>query len=463
LEVTRLARFVGSLVRHPARLSFLWYAAVAILGAIVLSRTACRAPDAERITYLDAAFTSTSALCVTGLTVRSTGHDFSWLGQAVILALIQIGGIGIITVTTFLTLTMGGKQTLHNRTLLANTLGAGREPDLRWVLSRVVRFTLWFELAGAVLLSARFMFDYPPLEALWQGVFHSISAFCNAGFSLNDSSLMAYQGDWWVNLTIMVLIISGGIGYPVMIDLSRHWHRPWQERWEPLMLHTKLMIIGTAALLVFGTLSVLVLESENALRGMNWPRRLLISAFQSVTCRTAGFNTVDIGSLTNATLFVSMLLMVIGAGPCSTAGGFKVSTFSVLVLRAWATFRGYSRVNFARRTLPEEMVDAAVATALVFTVVTIVGLTGILALEQSIMSHDQTQGVFLDASFEVVSALGTVGLSTGLTQQLTDFGKVIIIALMFIGRLGPITVAAVFTLARRTDAIAYACEEPLIG
>jgi trk system potassium uptake protein TrkH len=229
------------------------------------------------------------------------------------------------------------------------------------------------------------------------------------------------------------------------------------------MLHTKLMILGTIALLVLGTISVLILESENALRGMSWPRRLLIAAFQSVTCRTAGFNTIDVGTLTNATLFVSMLLMIIGAGPCSAAGGLKVSTFSVLVLRAWATFRGYSRVNFERRTLPDEMVDAAVTTALVFAVVSIVGLTGILALEQSLLSRAETKGLFLDASFEVVSALGTVGLSTGITPHLTDYGKMIIIGLMFLGRLGPITVAAVFTIARRRDPIAYASEEPLIG
>jgi trk system potassium uptake protein TrkH len=451
------------LARHPARTGLVAYAILILAGALILHQRICRAPGAAPIKPIDALFTSTSAVCVTGLTVRSTGGDFNWFGQLVVLALIQLGGIGIITVTTYITLQMGGRQDMHVRALMADTLGARGEPDLRGVIKRVVRFTLAFEFVGAVLLAIAFLFDHPPLDALWHAVFHSISAFCNAGFSLNDDSLVAYRENWLVNLTIMALIISGGIGYPVLIDVSRNWHGPWRDRWARLLLHTKLMLAGTAGLILIGTISLLAIEWDDALYQMNWPDRVLAAAFQSVTCRTAGFNTIEIRSLTNSALFVCILLMMVGAGPCSTAGGFKVSTFSVLLLRAWATIRGGTRVHIARRTLPPAVIDRAITTALLFSVVSIVGLTVFLGIEQSSAVAAGGGDQFLDAMFEVVSALGTVGLSTGLTPDLTFGGKVIIIALMFIGRLGPISVVAALSLAERPEPIAYASEEPLIG
>ncbi len=458
-----MVRLIGSLSRQPARVSFWWYASTIVFGTALLAQPFCHAAGGKTLSIIDAVFTATSALCVTGLTVCSTGHDLSLVGQLVVLALIQAGGIGIVTLTTFFTLKMGGRQTLRSRTLLAETLGAGTEPDLRWVLAHVIRFTFFFELAGAILLAARFLFDYPPAEAIWQAVFHSISAFCNAGFSLNDDSLMRYQGDWLVNPVIMVLIISGGIGYPVMIDLSRNWYGPWRERWDRLMLHTKIMLVGTAALLTIGTLAMLLLEWNNSLEGLPLHNRLLASMFQSVTCRTAGFNTVNMGSLTNATMFIFILLMMIGAGPCSTGGGFKVSTLATLVLRAWSTFWGTGRINVARRTLPEQVSARAITTVQLFAVVIVVALTCLLVVEQSEVPHSESRGLFLEAAFEVVSATGTVGLSAGMTPYLTTLGKVIIIVLMFTGRLGPITIVTVLSRAERERPIEYASEEPLIG
>jgi trk system potassium uptake protein len=460
-----LARFIGTLARYPARIAFGAYAAGVIVGAAVLLQPLCVIEDKETLTPIDAVFTATSALCVTGLTVRSTGHDFSFLGQIVILLLIQLGGIGIITVTTYVTLRLGARQSLHNRTLLAQTLGMGDEPDLRGVLRRVVRFTLLFEAAGAVLLTAQFMWSYgmESGDALWYGAFHSISAFCNAGFGLHDNSLMPYQGDWVVNLVVMALIVTGGIGYPVMIDLTRNWYGAWGDRWGRLMLHTKLMLTGTVVLIVLGTVAVLVSEWQNALRELPIAERVLAALFQSVTCRTAGFNTLDTASLRDATLFVVILLMMVGGGPCSAAGGFKVSTLAVLVLRAWTTFWGGERVLVARRTVPEAIVNRAITTAFVFAVVSIGGLICLLSLEQFRYTEAMGGELFLDAAFEVASALGTVGLSTGITPQLTALGKTIIIVLMFIGRLGPITVVAAVSLGRRQPPTAYASEEPLVG
>ncbi len=274
---------------------------------------------------------------------------------------------------------------------------------------------------------------------------------------------MAYRDDWFVNLTVMGLVIIGGIGYPVMIDLTRNWHGPWPDRWARLMLHTKLMLSGTAALIVLGTAAMLALEWRDALAGLPLSKRLLVAMFQSVTPRTAGFNTVEIGLLNDATLFVIILLMMVGAGPCSTGGGFKVSTLTVLILRAWSSFRGRARVQVARRTIPQEIIDRAVTTSLIFAVVAVLGVIGLLTSEHFNYLETVPGKLFLDASFEVVSALATVGLSTGITPHLTTAGKMIIIALMFIGRLGPITVVAAVSLGQRDQRIAYASEEPLVG
>jgi trk system potassium uptake protein TrkH len=274
---------------------------------------------------------------------------------------------------------------------------------------------------------------------------------------------MQYQDSWLINLTIMGLIISGGIGYPVIIDFQRNWYGPWRERWDRLLLHTKLMLVGTATLLFLGAASIFILEWNNFSPEMSIPDRLLVSMFQSTTCRTAGFNTLEIGRLTNATLFIFILLMMIGAGPCSTAGGFKVSTLLVLVLRGWRTFTGTSRVNIGRRTLPQEVTNRAITTALLFAVVSILALTGLLTVEQSELPHSESNDSFLDAAFEVTSALGTVGLSTGVTPTLSVFGKLIIMVLMFMGRLGPITVFVAVSRETRDQSFEYASEEPLIG
>lgn len=215
-----MLRFIRYLLDHPARVSFVWYAAAVVIGGSLLSMPVCQNPSTKPLGPVDATFTATSAVCVTGLTVVSTGNDLSWMGQIVVLVLIQLGGIGIISVTTFVTLSMGARQGLRQRSLLADTLGAGEEPDLKWVLSHVIRFTLLFEASGAILLTIRFLFNHAPGEAVWHAVFHSISAFCNAGFSLNDDSLTRYQGDPFVNVTIMVLVIVGGIERVVFPEIE---------------------------------------------------------------------------------------------------------------------------------------------------------------------------------------------------------------------------------------------------
>jgi trk system potassium uptake protein len=458
-----MVEYTGSLVQHPARVTSVWYLGLIVLGALLLRSERCHASGQDPISWLDSVFTATSAACVTGLAVRSTGNDFSWAGQFVILVLIQLGGIGIMTVTTYVTFHLGGRQSLRQRMILSETLGAGEAPDLRAVLRRVVWLTLQVEGAGIAILSLRFLWDEFSLRSVWNAVFHTVSAFNNAGFALYDDSLTRYQADWIVNLTVILLVVIGGIGYPVILDLRRHHHEPWRELWDRLTLHSKVMIVGTAILISVGTLAVLLLEWKGALAELPWPARFLAALFHSVSSRTAGFNTVDTASLTNATLFITILLMMIGAGPGSTGGGFKVTTFVLLAARAWFSFRGFSRINMFRRTVPHEVINRAVATALIFSIIAATALVILLVLEQAELPHTKSDQSFLDAAFEVVSALATVGLSTGMTGQLTDAARVLMIGLMFIGRLGPITVFAALARAQRDRKVEYVQDAPLFG
>lgn len=458
-----MAQFTGSLVNYPARASFASFFVLVALGAMVLMHPACGAAGKAPISALDALFTATSASCVTGLTVRSTGFDFSLLGQGVIVLLIQTGGVGIITLTTFITFQLGARESLRHRAVAMETLGAAAETDLRWLLGNVLLMTLLIEGMGAVLLTWRFSYDMPWPQAAWAGVFHAVSAFCNAGFSLWDENIIRYQGDLLVNLTIMSLIVLGGLGFPVLVDIRRNWRGPGRRLWDRLHLHSKIMLLGTVFLLSLGTAAFLTLEWSNTLKDLPWDRKLLVAMFQSVVPRTAGFNSVDIGQLTNATLFLIIVLMLIGAGPCSTAGGLKVSTMMVLAARAWATFRGFLRVNLFRRTIPPETMARATTTALVFIIVASVAFTGMLVQEQAALPHQQAGPIFVQAAFEVVSALGTVGLSTGITPKLSGFSQLILIATMFIGRLGPIAVFAALSRGSKAVNLEHPQEEPLIG
>lgn len=464
-----MPEFTGSLPKHPARSAIAWYLALIAAGTSILwmsfSHAPLQSPDERPVSFLDAAFTATSAVCVTGLVVRSTGHDFSFWGQLAILAMIQLGGIGIMTVTTYIMFGLGGRVDLRQKMIVTQTLGGDPRSELKRVLRNVVLATLMFESAGFVVLAVRFLFvpEYSFGEALWQALFHSVSAFCNAGFSLNDTSLEGFRGDPVVNVVVAALIVTGGIGFPVLLDVKRNWHGDWRERWERLHLHSKFMLLGTLVLLAVPAAVFLLLEWDNTLAGVPLWQRPMIAAFQSATCRTAGFNTVAISELTNASLFVIVLLMMIGAGPCSTAGGFKVSTVMVLFSYAWSAFRGRAKINVFRRTVPLETVHRAVATAAIFVVIAASALCFLLFWEQSSASHATSQGLFLDAMFEVISALGTVGLSTGMTGQLSTAGRIVVIGLMFAGRLGPISVFVALSRGERRSSIEYSPEEPLIG
>ncbi len=458
-----MVELAGPVARYPARASFAWYLGLILLGALVLWHPWCRAEGRQPISFREALFTATSATCVTGLVVRQTGSDFSLLGQVVILLLIQLGGIGIMTVTTFITFRLGGHAGLRHRALLSETFGASPSTDLRSLLHHVIGLTLCIEALGFLVLAGRNLLEMPPGEAVWHGLFHAVSAFCNAGFALPDNNLVGAQQDAVTSLTIAVLVILGGIGYPVLLDLKSLRRNGWATRWQRLHLHTKLMMLGTAALLLLGTLAFLVLEWHGALAGLPLDKKLLVAFFQAVVPRTAGFNSVEIGSLHQATLFVLILLMFVGGGPCSTAGGLKVTTLMVLVIRAWKTFWGYRRVNVFGRTIPSETIARATTTAVLFTSVVILAVLPMMVIETPGAPTGHPDRVFLDTMFEVVSALCTVGLSTGITPYLSALEQMLLVGLMFLGRLGPITVFAALSLAEHRRALEYPQEEPLLG
>lgn len=450
----------GKLEKYPARTSFYWYLGVLLLGTIALHHPWCSAHKEAPITWMDALFTATSALCVTGLSVRSTPNDFSILGQCVILALIQFGGVGIMTITSFILTQFSQQSGLREQTIVFETLGGSKKSDFKSIVRRVLILTFVLELLGALCMFPQFWTMYSLQNAIYHSVFYSVSAFCNAGFALDDNSLIGFRGDLSMNLTIMTLIITGGIGYPVLTDVVRCVRNYGWRLWPELSLHSKLMLIGSTSLILGGAVVFYLLEINGVLRDLSTREQVLAPLFHSVSCRTAGFNTVNISDLSIASLFISIALMVIGAGACSTGGGVKVSTAALLFLHAWSRFQNQKYIQLFRRTIPITAVDRAMASAMLFLVIAAAALTIILVIEQT---GKESGDVFIDFMFEVASALGTVGLSTGLTPELSSLGRLVLVVLMFLGRLGPISVFAALSRERKAPSVRFASEEPLVG
>jgi trk system potassium uptake protein TrkH len=452
---------VGSVSRYPARVSCFWYAVLILVGAAGLMHPWCRGHDAKPWSAVDALFTSTSACCVTGLSVRSTGNDLSFLGQIWLLLLIQLGGVGIMTVTTYVLFSFGSAESMRARRVISETLGAEEGAPIRKVLREVLLFTLITELTGATILFLRLSLIYPPAEALWWALFHSVSAFCNAGFGLFDDNLVRFQDDPVVIGTISSLIVLGGIGYPVVMDIRKRRKRIGKGFWRSLHLHSKVMLIGTAGALTIGFVLTILFELEGTFRELSIGQMSLRALFHSVTTRTAGFNSVAVGKLSDATLYVTIFLMAVGGGPCSTAGGFKVSNAMLLLIRSWCSLRGLRKMNVFRRTIPDDAIDRAAATMVLFIAMGSLGALSLLAFESDIGSVERRP--FLPLVFEAASAMGTVGLTMGITPFLSSYGKLTLVALMFLGRLGPISFFAALARADREQPVLYPREEPLAG
>lgn len=425
------AEVLASFFNHPSRLIFFSFASVILLGTVLLTFPGASA-HGKTISPIDALFTATSATCVTGLIVLDTPHDFSPLGQAIILGLIQVGGLGIMVLSTFATLLLGGSLGLRGERALKEVLEIQADRTAYLLTRFIVISTLSVEAVGAVLLA--FFFAGHGLEAgeaLWRGVFHSVSAFCNAGFALQSDSLVGFQHSPGVLLTVALLITLGGLGFAVMAGL---WGRLRAAPGVSFNLQVRVVLVTSALLVAAGWLLYLALEWQASLAGMGWGDKLVNGLFQSVTLRTAGFNSVSFEQLAPATALLMMLFMFVGASPGSTGGGIKTTTLAVLLAAIAALVRGTSNVT---------LFDREIARATIFRSLGIVVISSLVAFGSLFLLLIFESQPFQDLAFETVSAVGTVGLSLGATAKLSAAGKLVIIGAMFIGRIGPLTLALV--------------------
>ncbi len=427
-EVSTLRKLIGSILASPPRILVLGFAAIILLGASLLMLPFSHSQD-DAPRFIDALFTATSATCVTGLVVVDTGTYWTTAGQIIILTMIQIGGLGFMTMSTLFAIMLKRRISLKERLVLQEAFNQTSIEGIIRLVRKVVIYALSIELTGAILFTGRFMFDMPVGEAVYKGVFHAVSFFNNAGFDVMGDyrSLVDYVGDPVINVVTMLLIVLGGLGFVVLADLVEI-RNPKRK----LSLHSKVVLSMSGFLIVAGAAVILLFEFNNSrtLGSLGFGEKILAAFMQSVSPRTAGVNSVDIGALRQATQFVIVILMFIGASPGSTGGGIKTTTFTALVGAVIAMLRGKEDVVLFKSRLAQERVYKALTVTLF--------AFGLVILATMILSTTEDHG-FLMILFEVTSAFGTVGLTMGLTAQLTVAGKIIIILMMFIGRLGPLT------------------------
>ena len=421
-------KFVGQ--RSPAEMLIYGFALVILLGAMLLTLPIASA-SGQSGGFINALFTSTSAVCVTGLVVVDTGTYWSVFGKVVIIFLIQIGGLGFMSLTTMFFVLAGKRITIKDRLLIQSSVNMDS-------ISGIVKFTKYIffsavaiEVVGALLLALVFIPEYGFVRGTAYSFFHSISAFCNAGFDLfgNYSSLTKYVGNFIVNFTIAALIILGGLGFAVTSDIL------YIRKFEKMTMHAKLALTVTGALLVIGFVLFYLFEYHNPLTigKLSFPEKLLAAFFQSVTPRTAGYNTIDIAALTTPSLFLTMLLMFIGASPGSTGGGVKTTTFAIITMTVISVLYGKKDVTVFKRSILGPAIRRSISV--------IVIALGIVIFMIFVLLCTEPEASFETVVFEVLSAFGTVGLTTGLTPHLSIGGKIAISITMFVGRLGPLTVA----------------------
>lgn len=415
------------------------YAVLIVLGAGLLMLPFAHAVP---ITWSDAIFTSASAVTVTGLVVLDTGADLTFFGQFVVAFLIQMGGLGLMTFAVLILGALGLPVGITGKIYLREDLNQSSISQLSQLVLTILKVVVFCEVVGALLLCLVFVPEFGFWTGVWQAVFHSISAFNNAGFSTFSDGLVSYATNPVINIVIPMLFIVGGIGYVVLHDIFV------QKSWRAWSLHTKIMLVGTAVLIPWSVGMFAVLEWTNPGTLGQYDSalaRLTVSWFQGVTTRTAGFNTTDIGALHDSTSMMFISLMVIGGGPASTAGGIKVTTFVVMIIATVAFFRRQEQLHAFGRSIALDQVLKVMALTAISLILVFVGVFLLTA------SHD---GHFLDISFEVASAFGTVGLSRGYTGELSEFGRAVIIAIMFLGRVGPLTLGF-FLATRVTPRVRY--------
>ena len=446
---------------HPATLILASFLLAIIAGMLML-----KLPISIKTGYLpwvDALFTATSAVCVTGLVVVDTGSYFTVFGQCVILALIQIGGLGVMTISVALFRWIGRSISFRHRMVMQDLFAHTPREDIFGLVKSIVLFTLGAEVIGAVLLTIHWSRELPFLHAVYTAVFHSVSAFCNAGFALFSDSMVRYSDNLLLNTTVCSLIMVGGIGFPVLYDLQS-WFERRKEKRVRLSIQTKTVLMTTLILIASGALMFAFLERQALGNAPSLAHRILAPLFQSITCRTAGFNTVDITSLRDATLAMMIFLMFFGASPGSCGGGVKTTTLALLTAFTVSRVRRRRRVNMFKKSIPSETVTRSVSLILVS--IGIIGVVLFLILVGDFAGDPKVTGPqrsFLVYFFETVSAFGTVGLSMGITPELKTWGKCWIILMMILGRVGVLTFSYIIVGTGTTNGIEYSEENLMIG
>ena len=436
---------------NPSQVLLLGFVAIILIGTFLLMLPAASATG-RSVGFLDALFTATSATCVTGLTAVDIGSTFSRFGQVVILTLIQIGGLGFMTFAVLIFLILGRKISFQQRLYIQQSFNQQAVEGVVRLALYVALIAFSVEAVGAAVL---FLHWYPEmgLEALFFAIFHAVSAFNNAGMSLWSDSLMQFVGDPVVNLTISMLVILGGLGFIVIVDVWQH------RRWKKLSLHSKLVLLTSSGLLVAGVLLIFFIEWFNPQTNetLTLSERFWSAYFQSVTARSAGFNTLDIGAMLPTSQLLIILLMFIGASPGSTGGGIKTTTFALLYVTAYSVVRGRREVAVMQRRISQEQIFRALAMVMI-------GMTMVILVTVvlSFTERERTDN-FLEVLFEATSAFSTCGLSMGLTPELSPVGKVIITLTMVAGRVGPLTVAYALAQMQRKESYRYPEEKVLIG
>ena len=446
---------------HPATLVLASFLLAIVVGTFLLKMPI--SSTAGRLPWIDALFTSTSAVCVTGLVVVDTGSYFTAFGKGVILVLIQVGGLGVMTISVFLFQWLGRSVTFRQRMAMQDLFAHTPRQDILGLVKSILLFTLAAETIGSLLLWGHWSRELPAHGALFTAVFHAVSAFCNAGFSLYPDSMVRYRGDLLLNTTMCGLIMIGGIGFPVLFDLQSWWTNRKRQRIR-LSIQTKTVLVTTALLIASGALMFAILEGPASDGPTPFLHRLLPPIFQSVTCRTAGFNTVDIASLRDPTLALMIFLMFVGASPGSCGGGVKTTTLALLTVFTLSRVRRKKRVNLFRKSVPNDTITRSVSLVLVSVGIICIVLFLILLGEPVHASPaDCPRGLFLGYLFETVSAFGTVGLSMGVTPLLGTWGKILITLMMLVGRVGVLTFSYIIVGTAITRGVEYAEENLMVG
>jgi len=431
----------------PAQYLVFGYFIIIMLGAILLMLP-ISTTDGQGLRAVDAVFTATSATCVTGLIVVNTKEAFTHFGSTVIMLLIQIGGLGIMSMSTLFAFIIGKKISLKERLIIQEDLNQYQISGMVRLVQYLLGFTFAIEGTAAVILFFRLVEDYPTARAIYLAIFHAVSAFNNAGFDLFGNSLENFTGDITINFVIMALIILGGIGFGVMVEAYN------RVRFKKSILQTKLVLVITLALLIFGFIVFFALEYDNTLAGLPLLDKTLGAMFLSVTPRTAGFNTVPTGALKQSSLFIIIILMFIGASPGSTGGGIKTTTFGVMLVTLKNMITGKEDMEVYNRRFEKKIIYEAFTITMLAAGLVVLVTTLLLIIEDF---------QFVDVLFETVSAFGTVGLSTGITGQLSDISRVLITITMFAGRVGPLTLALAFGERVRKGKYHYPTEKIMVG